>query len=175
MRRAAQHTALLLLAITACRAPVAPPPPALPAPESAGLHVLLTWDAPVDLDLYVTDSSWETVYFGNTPSRAGGRLEGDVRCDTLKKSAQQEEWVWFPNPAVGLYRVGVDFIDACTSDIESVSVRVMVSFEGQRRERTGTVRLERFQPTFFELELDTSEKKLVETTSRNEGADDAMQ
>jgi uncharacterized protein YfaP (DUF2135 family) len=137
-------------------------PPAISAPDSPGLHVLLAWDAPVDLDLYVTDPSWETVYFGNTPSRAGGRLENDVRCDTLNEVGQQAEWVRFPEPKDGPYRVGVDFIDACASDVEAVPFRVVVALDGERRERTGTVRLERFQPTFLQFEIEAAGTRIVE-------------
>jgi hypothetical protein len=173
VRRSATTICLALL-LAACRAPLVLPPAVL-APDSPGLHVLLTWDAPVDLDLYVTDPSWETVYFANTPSRAGGRLEGDIRCATLKLSGPQAEWVRFPEPKAGPYRIGVDFIDACDSDIEAVPFRVVVGLEGERREQTGTVLLERFQPTFFELEIDASGKRLVRTTSRHEGGDDATQ
>jgi hypothetical protein len=137
------------------------------------LHVLLTWNAPVDLDLYVTDPSWETVYFANTPSRAGGLLESDVRCDTLKRVGQQAEWVRFPKPNPGPYRVGVDFIDECSSDIETVPFRIAVDLGGERVEKTATVQLERFQPISFELEIDTSGKIVVEGTRRQGGTDDA--
>jgi hypothetical protein len=137
------------------------------------LHVLLTWNAPVDLDLYVTDPSWETVYFANTPSRAGGRLEGDVRCDTLKRVGQQAEWVRFPEPNAGPFRVGVDFIDDCDSGHEIVPFRIVVDLDGERIEETGTVQLERFQAISVEFEIDASEKRIVDRTRREGGTDNA--
>ena len=59
--------------------------PAIPtdAPSLApvpGLNVLLTWNAPVDLDLYLTDPTAEAVYFANNPSRTSARLVRDTRC-----------------------------------------------------------------------------------------------
>lgn len=166
-------TTCLALGLAACRAPLVAPPP-IPAPGTPGLHVLLTWNAPVDLDLYVTDPSWETVYFANTPSRAGGRLEGDVRCDTLKRVGQQAEWVRFPAPNGGPYRIGVDFIDDCGSDIEIVPFRIVVDLDAARFEETGHVQLERFQPLSSEFEIDASGKKIVEGTRRHGGTDDAV-
>jgi hypothetical protein len=165
-------TICIALALAACRAPLVLPP-SIPPPDSPGLHVLLTWDAPVDLDVYVTDPSWETVYFANTPSRAGGRLEADVRCDTLKRVGQQAEWVRYPEPHAGAYRIGVDFIDDCDSGHENVPFRVVVDLDGQRLERTGAVQLERFQPISSEFEVDASRKKLVDRTPHDGGTDDA--
>jgi hypothetical protein len=64
--------------------PPARPPPQAPATAAApGVRVLLLWSAPVDLDLYVTDASLETVYFANPVSHSGGRLERDVTCETV--------------------------------------------------------------------------------------------
>jgi hypothetical protein len=175
VRRAATKAVAAIsfaLALTACRAALVPPP-ALPVPDSPGLHVLLAWDAPVDLDLYVTDPSWETVYFANTPSRAGGRLEGDVRCDTLKRAGRQAEWVRFAMPRPGPYRVGVDFIDDCGNDMEKVSFTIIVHLDGERLEATGSVQRERFQAIASEFEIDASRKKVVAKKGFDGGPDDA--
>jgi hypothetical protein len=175
VRRAALSTVAttcLALALAACRAPLLPPP-SVPSTNAPGLHVLLTWDAPVDLDLYVTDPSWETVYFANTPSRAGGRLERDVRCDRLNRAGPQTESVRFVVSRPGPYRAGVDFIDDCGNDIKEVSFRIVVELEGRRLEATKTVRRERFQAIAFEFEVDMSGRKVVAKKSLQEGADDA--
>jgi hypothetical protein len=169
--RLASNAVCFALALGACRAPLVPPP-ASPAPDSPGLHVLLTWDAPVDLDLYVTDPSWETVYFANTPSRAGGRLEGDVRCGTLKRVGPQAEWVRFPDANAGPYRVGVDFIDDCGSGHEIVPFRIVVDLDGERIEETGTVQLERFQPISSEFDIDASGERIVDRPRRDDGGTD---
>src|SRR4029453_8796455 len=88
-------------------APEVPPPTA----AQAGLVVSLTWDAPVDLDLSVTDPTWETLYFANNPTRAGARLENDARCDTLTEARTPTERATIEHAHPGPYRVGGDFID----------------------------------------------------------------
>jgi hypothetical protein len=133
-------------------APPPPPPVSLPA-SGFGVNVLLTWDAPVDLDLYVTDPTSETVYFANNPSRSGARLLRDTRCsDIATTKSPLLEQASVPNPRPGRYRIGVDFIDACGAP-QPVSFRVRVEFAGKRREVTGTIRPEEFQPIVLEFEI----------------------
>src|SRR5262245_1845234 len=74
--------ASLVLAAVSCATPAPPAPPALELPAPAGgLRVERHFGAEADLDLYVTDPLQETVYFANSPTRRGGRLEQDLRCD----------------------------------------------------------------------------------------------
>lgn len=128
-------------------------PPA-PLPDAAsGLRVGLTWSAPVDLDVYLTDPTWETAYFANSPTRSGARLEGDARCASLGREAPAAERVRVPEPAPGPYRVGVDFVDRCGSKMSSVPYRITVDLDGMRRETTGTVEFERFVVKALEFEL----------------------
>jgi uncharacterized protein YfaP (DUF2135 family) len=140
-----------------------PPAQRLPsAPVTAvapGVRVSLLWSALVDLDLYVTDPSLETVYFGNPVSGTGGRLERDVTCETLEGGAKGRslvEAVGWDSPTHGRYRVGVDFIDACGSKIEEAEFRVVTEVWGNRHEQTGTVRRARFQSVV--IEFDVSQK-----------------
>lgn len=79
--------AVLLLPVfgAACARPVAAPLPAPAAPPlapSAGLNVRLIWEAPVDLDLYLTDPTSETVYFANNPSRTKTSSTASIRAPT---------------------------------------------------------------------------------------------
>ena len=83
-----------------------PAPPAL----SRGLVVRLAFDDAADLDLFVTDPLQESVYFANSPTRSGGRLLDDRRCDD---PSPRVETVHYPSPLAGLYRVGVDFHRRC--------------------------------------------------------------
>jgi hypothetical protein len=116
--------------------------------------VALVWSAPVDLDLYLTDPTWETVYFANNPSRAGARLLRDTRCRDLAPSESAfMELAAVTEPTPGAYRVGVDFIDACKGKPDPVGFRVVAEYGGVRRETTGTVRLAEFQPIVVEFEL----------------------
>jgi hypothetical protein len=138
------------------RAPL-PAPPSAPAqlPALPGLSVLLTWSAPVDLDLYVTDPSAETVYFANTPTHSGARLLRDARCRDSHSAltASRVEIADLPEPRPGRYRVGVDFIDDCSSKTERANFRVAVDFGGTHREAIGMVQLAQFQPIVMEFEI----------------------
>ena len=134
------------------------PPPVSPPKTENGppLQVSLSWTESVDLDLYVTDPSQETVYFANPRSASGGNLEHDVSCGALVDSkagqAWSEEVVW-RYPAPGRYRVGVDFMDGCGTKVEEVAFRVVVDAGGKRQERVGKVAKNRFEPVVFEFDL----------------------
>ena len=135
---------------------VAPAPPVVPTelPPLPGLSVLLTWSAPVDLDLYVTDPTAETVYFANTPTRTGARLLRDTRCQEVGAApTTYAEVADVPEPRPGRYRVGVDFIDDCSKKAETATFRVVVELAGARRETTGTIRLAQFQPIVVEFDI----------------------
>jgi hypothetical protein len=117
-----------------------------------GLHVVLTWSAPVDLDLYLTDPTGETTYFANNPSSRGARLLRDARCgDITGNAAPFIELVQALEPMPGRYRVGVDLIDACKATLAPVTFRVVVELGGSRRETIGTIQLAEFQPIVVEF------------------------
>lgn len=132
----------------------------LPPPETP-LRVALLWSDPVDLDLYVTDPALETVYFANNPSGSGGRLKKDVECTGAGRAPEGRkpqartnvEAVSWKAPPPGGYRVGVDYIDACESGLDETRFRIVVDAGGERREQSGTLRLERFQPVVLEFDV----------------------
>ena len=111
------------------------------APElSKGVLVRLAYDAGADLDLFVTDPLQESVYFANSPTRSGGKLLGDRRCDD---PSPRVETVHYANPTTGRYRVGVDFHRRCTNsglskaDSKEGLYVVRVDHEGQVTQRAG--------------------------------------
>jgi uncharacterized protein YfaP (DUF2135 family) len=81
-------------------------------PADPALRVLLAFGSEADLDLYVTDPLQETVYFANSPSAAGGRLEADLHCGS-EPPGDRIEQVRFAEPPSGSYRVGVDYPKGC--------------------------------------------------------------
>lgn len=157
MRRLPLVAAALVLAgcgLGFDRSPV--PPPAPPAEARAGgLVVTLRWAAPVDLDLYVTDPTQETVYFANRRAASGGELVEDAACPPAEASADVEvgETVRWPSPPAGRWRVGLDYIDRCGREIAEVGWRLTVEAPGLRREATGSVRLSRFLYQALEFDL----------------------
>jgi hypothetical protein len=175
MRRHTVWTvAAAVLLVAGCGAATPAPAPeavslAPAAPALPGLSVLLGWDAPVDLDLYVTDPTWETVYFANTPTRSGARLLRDVTCEEVRGTGPHIEIVHLPAPRPGRYRIGVDFIDACSGDDAAVTFRVAA--HGGREvagsvDVTETVHLERFLPIVLEIDLDGSADSLTMERAR---------
>ena len=130
--------------------PAAPPPD----PAERGVVVSLSWNEPVDLDLYVTDPTWETLYFANNPTRAGARLESDVRCDGVRAGRAGLERASIVAPRSGPYRIGVDFIDACGNGDGEVSFHVAADVDGVRREVAGKVALNEFRVIALAFELD---------------------
>jgi hypothetical protein len=138
-----------LLAAVACGGGPAPlAATSFPPPEPNGLTVTLAWEAPVDLDLYVTDPAWVTVYY----ARRDEHLSADARCAGTAPSARAERARWTAPPA-GRYRVGVDFPEACAADVDEVSYRLLVDLRGVRQERTGTARLGDRQPVALEFDV----------------------
>jgi hypothetical protein len=146
----------VLLALAGCAPRPATPelPPAAPPPTTGeGLGVALLWSVPVDLDLYLTDPTWETLYFANNPTRSGAKIERDTRCSTLPPAPPFVERASLEEPSAGPYRIGVHFIDACAADAGQVSFRLVVDFEGRRFERAGTIRRDEFRVIALEFEV----------------------
>ena len=157
MTRRAAIVAIVCACASACATrPAAAPAPAaaLPPPNDGALHVSLSWAAPVDLDLYVTDPAGETLYFANNPTRAGAQLERDTRCGSLPADgAPSVERARVAAPTPGRYRVGVDFIDACGASAGPVPFHIAVDRGTAHREATGTVGLGQFVVVAIEIDV----------------------
>jgi hypothetical protein len=127
--------------------PVGPPPPAIPI-QPSGLRITLVWEAPVDLDLYVTNPLGETVYYGNP----AGAFAGDARCDTPRDAGRVESAGW-RKPRSGRYRVGVDFPERCEGAPDMASYRLVIDRDGRREEHTGVARHLVRDPIVAEVEV----------------------
>jgi hypothetical protein len=138
----------LVFAATACAPRHVPPPPALPAPPGPGLTVTLHWTAPADLDLYVTDPVLETVYFANPRTRSGGVLERDARC--TERTGDYVERARWTAPPLGRYRVGVDFITACSA-ADDAAYSLTVDVNGVRQAVAGRAHLSVREPAVLEF------------------------
>lgn len=160
-RRAGLFVALSIVVGGCVSSRPVPPPPASVGGERPGereLVVSLLWSPDVDLDLYVTDPTLETVYFANPRAASGGRLARDATCHGGESGpgpadSPMRETVLFIDPPKGRYRVGIDYIDHCGSEEGVVGYRLVVESKGLRRETTGSVRLARFVYRALEFEL----------------------
>jgi len=112
--------------------------------------VRLAFDAGADLDLYVTGPDLETVYFANTPSKLGGELEQDFRCDT--PPGPRVEVVRFHDARPGRYRVGVDYPEHCAPPASPAPYTLEVRVDGRSERGTGLSSLGEFEPVVLEFE-----------------------
>ncbi len=128
-----------------------------PADLSSGLLVRLAFDDAADLDLFVKDPMQESVYFANSPTRSGGRLVEDRRCDD---PSPRVEAVHFPEPKAGRYRVGVDFHRRCeqtslSGKEKTEGLYVVRVDEGARMlERVGMLTPGRFEVIVIEFDVE---------------------
>lgn len=144
------------------------PPPAPPIPLDGALHVVLSWTAPVDLDLYLTDPAGESLYFANNPTRGGARLAADARCaDVTGPASSRVEHAIVTTPVPGWYRVGVDYLDDCGSGIAAVPFSLAVARGSDRRETTGDARRGVFNVVVLEFEVG-EDGRIVSPTARGE-------
>lgn len=143
---------------------------------SSGLVVRLAFDEAADLDLFVTDPMQESVYFANSPTRSGGTLIDDRRCND---PSPRIEVVHYAMPTPGRYRVGVDFHRRCqdtslSGDEEKQGLYVVRVDDGARvLEREGKVVPGQFEVIVIEfdyLEVDMSEAGVVESGVVEAGA-----
>jgi len=147
----------LLLCGTACAGPSGPTDS---RPSAAGtraermpgqLEIQLHFGEPADLDLFVTDPDAETVYFGNNPSRGGGQLDADLRCDA---GPERVETIRFARPDPGRYRVGVEYNRSCRFRRSPAPYRVEIRGDALQLEREGEISPGRFEPIVLEFEYD---------------------
>ena len=122
-----------------------------PVRPAGTLEIRLEFGEQADLDLFVTDPDQETVYFGNNPSRTGGQLEGDVRCQA---PAPRIEVVRYANPRPGRYRVGVEYNRSCLFRREPADYRIDVRADGFERTLGARIEPGRFEHKALEFSLE---------------------
>ena len=103
------------------------------------VQVTLTWQANVDLDLYVTDPNGDTVYFGNDRVASGGELDRDNLCGNFEWG--RPENVYWPagGAPAGTYAVKVDYWGSCGDASPAVAWTVRTIVGGQVQTFTGTI------------------------------------
>ena len=119
--------------------------------------IRLAFPAVADLDLFVTGPSQESVYFANSPSKNGGLLEADQRCDSI---GPRIEKVIFGNAAPGDYRVGVDFPARCDDARDEVSYVVHVESDPGRLSRRHVLAPGIFDAVSLEFVVDSGGARL---------------
>ncbi len=78
------------------------------------LEVTLSWDSPVDLDVFLTDPNGETVYFANRKGKSGSRMGMESGCaKAALNSGPYRERGKSKEALLGRYRVSVEFMKDC--------------------------------------------------------------
>jgi hypothetical protein len=119
----------------------------LPAP--GGVVVRLAFGPEADLDLYVTGPLQETVYYANTPSKIGGELAEDLRCE---HPGTRIEEIRFP-VVPGRYRVGVDYPRACGETRTPAPFSLTLDTPAGREEHRAIAVYHVFDPVVLEFDV----------------------
>ena len=103
------------------------------------VQVTLTWQADVDVDLYVTDPAGDTVYYGNRSVSSGGELDRDNMCGDFEWG--RPENVFWPQAGApsGTYAVKVRYYGSCASGDPDVAWTVRVIAGGAAQSFTGVL------------------------------------
>ena len=81
------------------------------------VQVSLVWDKPSDIDLHVVDPDGEEIYYGNTASASGGRLDLDSNAGCSIDGVNNENITWASGRGLpGTYTVRVDNWDSCGAE-----------------------------------------------------------
>lgn len=118
---------------------------ATPLPADSAVVMRIAFDAEVDLDLYGTDPTQESVYFGNATSTSGGRLLSDRRCGDAAPRVEIATW---PRAQPGPWRLGIDHPERCDDATDSAPFVAELIAPGLRKRITGTI-----APRHFELRV----------------------
>ncbi|RRR72251.1 MAG: FHA domain-containing protein [Candidatus Viridilinea halotolerans] len=102
------------------------------------VQITLSWNASIDLDLYVTDPNGETIFYGNTSSSSGGQLDRDNLCSNMVVG--RPENIFWPSGGApsGTYTISVNYYGNC-SDSGATSFTVRAVVQGQVQTFTGSV------------------------------------
>lgn len=76
------------------------------------VQVSVSWDAESDVDLHVVQPDGEEVWYGNTVSAVGGKLDLDSNAGCSIDHVKNEN-ITYATPPSGNYTVRVDYYDSC--------------------------------------------------------------
>lgn len=127
--------------------PASPSPPT-PTHEvilgTGDVQATLIWSSTNDLDLQVTDPLGETIYYGQSASSSGGRLDVDANANCRELTSQPVENIFWPagKAPQGVYILSVNFFRQCEA-VASTPFIVRVLVDGQVQEFSGIVTVEK--------------------------------
>lgn len=95
---------------------------------SRDVKVVLTWDTPTDVDLWVIDPKGEKCYYANRSTKLGGNLDVDIT------TGFGPETFTMASAYPGTYAVQVQYYSSSEAPVTRVNVHVVL-YEGTPRER----------------------------------------
>jgi uncharacterized protein YfaP (DUF2135 family) len=95
---------------------------------SKDIKVLLTWDTPTDIDLWVTDPQGNRCYYSNRSTPLGGNLDTDVT------TGYGPETFTMAKALPGTYAVQVQYYSSGNNPVTRVKVYVIL-YEGTSKEK----------------------------------------
>lgn len=102
------------------------------------LEVTLTMDQATDLDLYVIEPTGQTIYYGNTTTSTGGRLDLDANAACSNNVGVNNEHIyWSRSAPAGRYEVRVSNFTSCING-DQVNYRVTVQNCGETAVLSGS-------------------------------------
>lgn len=154
----------------ACAKGNLPAAPVFSADRPAGaLDIRLVFGDAADLDLFVTDPTQETLYFGNDPARNGGRLDLDQRCGS---AAPRIETARFEPPRAGRYRVGVSYDRSCRFRRRPASFAIEVEADMLSLSHAGEIEPGRFEAIVLEFDWPGVPPRVVQERAPESGVAD---
>lgn len=93
--------------------------------DDADIAVTLTWQGASDVDLHVFDPHENEIYYANTETEEGGKLDLDSNAACIIDNINQETISWPQGTAPeGTYRVRVQYYDDCGQETAPYTVTV---------------------------------------------------
>jgi len=95
------------------------------------IQVTLSWNTIDDLDLYVTDPTRQTVFYGNPSVPSGGQLDVDANpaCSNVVPDPVENVF-WASTPPRGTYLIEVRLYQRCIQSTDPIPFTVTVRQRG---------------------------------------------
>jgi hypothetical protein len=132
------------------------------------IQVTLSWNTVDDLDLYVTDPSGQTVFYGVPQIASGGQLDLDANSGCSEANASPIENIFWPTSQAptGNYSIVVQLFSRCVESSNDIPFEVQLLVQGNTQTFTGSITDSTPTLTFpFSLPLQPSPQQELPTGS----------
>lgn len=112
-----------------------------PTLGTGDIQATLRWATIDDLDLYVTDPSGQTVFYGVPQVASGGQLDVDANSGCSEANASPIENVFWPTSQAptGNYSIVVQLFSRCVESSQDIPFEVQLLVQGNTQTLTGNI------------------------------------